>query len=252
MQELGIARYERKSSGFTDWFICVHELPQHPVKPAHSKKSHGKKSRGKLCHALTSNEESLIKTEQSLTKKEKTTDDVTEIFVENRYSEIAPIPVPVVIEPIRYSEIEINIAEFNPQQRVIAQKSLAKVPVATQLIVLMMLKVALIKGSVKSPLAYLNALINKSIAGELDVTRVTELQKQTAKPLSREEVIRQLFAQHSEQIKIDLIKTDSIVVRGIGVISKFEFEKLGLIGNMTETSGLQTKAQFFKNVKELF
>jgi Fe2+ or Zn2+ uptake regulation protein len=229
LQELGIARYERRSSGVTDWFICVHKMPQHPVNSAYSKKSHGKKSHGKTCHVLTKNEESLVKTEQSLTKKEKTTDDF-----------------------VRYSEIEVDIAEFNPQQKIIAQKSLAKVPVATQLIILMMLKVALSKGGVKSPLAYLNALINKSIEGELDINRIAELQKQTAKPLSREEVIRQLFARHGEQIKLDLSKADSILIKGIGVISKFEFEKLGLIEIATRTSEPQAKANFFKTAKDLF
>ncbi|MDD5228091.1 MAG: hypothetical protein PHD53_04750 [Methylococcales bacterium] len=170
LQNLGIARYERKSSGFTDWFICVSDVAQNPVKSAHGKKSHGK-----ICHALTSTEESLVKIEQSVTKKEKTTDDVATVFAENRYSEIATTPISTIVEPIRYSEIEIDIAEFNPQQKVIAQKSLSKIPLATQLIILMMLKVALKKGSIKSPLAYLNALINKSSAGELDTSRLADL-----------------------------------------------------------------------------
>jgi len=251
LQNLGIARYERKSSGRTNWFVALPETAATSIKSPYSKKSDGILPDGKINAALTNNEESLVKTEQSLTKKEKTTDDVAEIYFENCRPEIAEMPMPAVVESMQYSEIEVDIAEFNPQQKIIAQKSLAKVPVATQLIILMMLKVALSKGGVKSPLAYLNALINKAIAGELDITRIAELQKQTAKPLSREEVIRQLFVQHGEQIKLDLSKADSILIKGIGVISKFEFEKLGLIENATKTSGIHAKAQFFKEAKDL-
>ena len=256
LQDVGFARYERESSGRTNWFVALPDMAEKPAKSPHRKKSDGILPDGKIAVALTKNEKSLVNIEQSLTKKEKTTDDVPEIFVENCCQKIAETPIPAIIEanePVRYSEIEVDIAELNPQQRVIAQKSLAKVPVATQLIILMMLKVALSKGGIKSPLAYLNALINKAIAGELDITRKTDLQKQTAKPLPREEVIRQLFALHGEQIKLDLSKLDSIFVKEIGVISKAEFEKLNLIDRSTTCSNeRQTKAQFFKDMKDLF
>ena len=252
LQDIGVARYERESSGRTNWFIVVREMPEKPAKSPHSKKSDGNLPDGKNAPALTKNEESLVKTEQSLTKKEKTTDDVLEILVEKFPPEIAETVIPVSGAPIHYSEINVDIAEFTPQQKIIAQKSLSKIPLATQLVILMMLKVALSKGGIKSPLAYLNSLINKAIAGELDLSRAAELNKQTAQPLSREAKIRKVFAEHGEKIKLDLSKLDSIFIKGIGIISKSECEKLDLIKIVTKTSEPQTKAQFFKEVKEWF
>jgi hypothetical protein len=252
LQDVGFARYERESSGRTNWFIAVPESVAKPAKSPHRKKSDGILPDGKNVAALTKNEESLVKTEQSVTKKEKTTDDVAEISVEKFSPEIAETVIPVSVAPIHYSEIAVDIAEFTPQQKIIAQKSLSKVALATQLVILMMLKVALSKGAIKSPLAYLNSLINKAIAGELDVSRAAELKKQTAPPLSREAKIRNLFAEHGEKIKIELVANNSIFLKGEGSISKSEFEKLDLIKIVTKTGEPQTKAQFFKEAKELF
>lgn len=211
LQDLGFARYERKSSGHTNWFIAVPDAAQIPEKSPHSKKSDVTKSHGKTCQPLTSNEKPLEKIEQSLTKNQKTTNDVVEI-------------------------IEINIAEFNPQQKIIAQKSLSKIPTVTQQIVLMMLKAALTKGGIKSPLAYLNALINKAVVGELDTTRVNTTPATNV--ISRNDKIRKLFAKHGEKITAELIANGFIFMNGEGSIYKSEFEKLGLIEKMMKTGRL--------------
>ncbi len=229
LQDIGFARYERESSGRTNWFITVSELAAKPAQSPHRKKSDGILPAGKNAAALTKNEESLVKNEQSVTKKEKTTDDVLEILVENFSPEIAKAIISVSVAPIHFSEIEIDIAELNPQQKIIAQKSLSKVTLATQWVILMMLKVALSKGGIKSPLAYLNSLINKAIAGELDISRTAELKKQTAKPIPRIEKIRRLFAKHGTGISLELKEKGFIFVQGEGSIYKAEFEKLGLI-----------------------
>ena len=229
LQDIGFARYERESSGRTNWFITVSESAAKPAQSPHRKKSDGNLPDGKNAAALTKNEESLVKTEQSLTKKEKTTDAVAKILVENFCPEIAETPIPVIIAPIHFSEIAVDIAEFTPQQKIIAQKSLSKVALTTQLVILMMLKVALSKGGIKSPLAYLNSLINKAIAGELDISRTAELKKQTAKSIPRIEKIRRLFAKHGTGISLELKEKGFIFLQGEGSIYKAEFEKLGLI-----------------------
>ena len=154
---------------------------------------------------------------------------MAKILVENFCPEIAETPIPVIIAPIHFSEIAVDIAEFTPQQKIIAQKSLSKVALTTQLVILMMLKVALSKGGIKSPLAYLNSLINKAIAGELDISRTAELQKQTARPIPRIEKIRRLFAKHGTGISLELKEKGFIFLQGEGSIYKAEFEKLGLI-----------------------
>ena len=60
---------------------------------------------------------------------------------------------------------------MDEKARLLAKKTLSKVnDTRLQSIVLMMLKTALQKGGVKSPLGYLNALIQKSQAGELDIS----------------------------------------------------------------------------------
>jgi DNA-binding transcriptional regulator GbsR (MarR family) len=223
LQDLGFARYERESSGRTNWFIAIPDTVQIPVKSPHSKKSDGILPHGKIAPVLTKNEKSLENTEQSLTKKENTTTDVPKISPEST--------AVVAVETV-----EIDIAEFTPQQKIIAQKSLSKVPSLTiQKMILMMLKIALTKSDVKSPLAYLNALINKSIAGELDMSHAVELQKQTTKPLSRNEKITRLFEKHRDKITIELLEKGFIFLDGEGSIFKSEFEKLGLITKVTNT-----------------
>ncbi len=211
LQDLGFARFIRKSSGFTDWFICVPDAAQIPAKSPHGKKSNVTKSHGKTCPVLTNTEKSLEKIEHSLTKIQKTTNGRVEF-------------------------VEIDIAEFNPQQKIIAQKSLSKIPTLTQQIVLIMLKAALTKGGIKSPLAYLNALINKAIVGKLDTTHVETMSAPNV--ISRDDKIRRLFAKHRDKITAELNANGFIFIDGEGSIYKSDFEKLGLIEKMTKTGRL--------------
>ena len=130
--------------------------------------------------------------------------------------------------------------QLNPKERIIAKKALAKVPDATQFIIVSMLKAALLKGGVKSPMGYLNALVNKSITGELDITAFTtdkisipanDIERQAL----RETKIRRVFDKHQNKIKTDLIAQGYVSIDGLGPVSKSEFENLGLIDKAPRT-----------------
>lgn len=153
-------------------------------------------------------------------------------------------PITVLIDtttPIALVESEIEIEQlFNLKERIIAKKALAKVPDTTQFIIISMLKVALLKGGIKSPMGYLNALVNKSITGELDITAFTtdkisipanDFERQGL----RESKIRRVFDKHGDKIKADLIAQGHIFIDGLGSVSKSEFETLVLIDKAPRT-----------------
>jgi len=53
LQDLEFARYERESSGHTNWFIALPETASTPPKSPYSKKSDGILPDGKIDHVLT-------------------------------------------------------------------------------------------------------------------------------------------------------------------------------------------------------
>lgn len=158
-----------------------------------------------------------------------------------RESKPEPESISPVVESKTETESKIEIdQQFNPKERIIAKKALAKVPPTTQFIIISMLKVALLKGGIKSPMGYLNALVNKSITGELDITAYTA----TKNPIPnndierqglREAKIRRVFDRHGDKIKADLIAQGHIFIDGLGSVSKSEFETLGLIDKAPRT-----------------
>lgn len=156
-------------------------------------------------------------------------------------------PEPESISPVvetkteTESKIDIEIEQlFNLKERIIAKKALAKVPDTTQFIIISMLKAALLKGGIKSPMGYLNALVNKSITGELDITAfTTDKISIPANDFERQELreskIRRVFDKHGDKIKADLIAQGHIFIDGLGSVSKSEFETLGLIDKAPRT-----------------
>ena len=136
------------------------------------------------------------------------------------------------------SKIVIDIVQFNDKEKIVAQNALAKVPEDTQQTILKLLKAAIAKGDVKSPIRYLNGLVSKALTGDLDVTTfaantlpINDFDKQAR----REEKIKKIFAKSSEKIKVDLATDGHIFIQGEGTVSKSEFEALGLIEKAPHT-----------------
>lgn len=265
LQDLGFASYKRDKTGETFWRISV---PEHPASPAISPRV--KKPRVVF--------ERVLETNNLLQNNQKTTNDVVNLGQENCHISTHALLEKTTLEKLTIEQISSlqtatsavlsetentspaqdntdaldtqlkTVTEFDEKARLLAKKSLVKVPsTATQSIVLMMLKAALQKGGIKSPLGYLNALIHKSQAGELD-TRAFDPQAGQNSPLSdaerqakRNEVIRHVFAKHAQKVKEDLKAQGYIFIERVGVVSKSEFEALGLIEKAPRTTKASLK-----------
>ena len=125
--------------------------------------------------------------------------------------------------------VEVDIPQLTMKEKIIAKKAIAKVSFPLQKIIISMLRAALQKGGIKSPLAYLNGLINKALAGELDIDHIEEAISKKAARESYNEKIKKIFALHSETIKMELKKNGYIMIQGIGSLYETDFERLGLI-----------------------
>jgi hypothetical protein len=95
----------------------------------------------------------------------------------------------------------------------------------------MALKTALSSGNVRSPIAYLNGLINKAKHGSLDVSQYSENNGNKA-PLNRKEEIGQLFAKHGEKIRLDIVTNGIIKTHSLGYVTYDEVKQMGLIGDI--------------------
>jgi plasmid replication initiation protein len=130
------------------------------------------------------------------------------------------------------TDLIFDFSQFNDKDKQLAKNALAKVPEATQRIILDMFKSALAKGGVKSPLHYLNSLVSKSLSGDLDTTafdNVPTPSNHFEKQTRRADKIKQTFAKHTDEIKAKLADDGHIFIQGEGTVSKSEFEALGLI-----------------------
>jgi plasmid replication initiation protein len=156
--------------------------------------------------------------------------------------------------------INFDFSQFNDKDKQLAKNALAKVPEATQRIILDMFKSALAKGGVKSPLHYLNSLVSKSLSGDLDTTafdNVPTPSNHFEKQTRRADKIKQTFAKHTDEIKAKLADDGHIFIQGEGTVSKSEFEALGLIEKVSRKgdksislSDLMAKAEEQENLRK--
>jgi plasmid replication initiation protein len=156
--------------------------------------------------------------------------------------------------------INIDIFQFNDKDKQLAENALAKVPEATQRIILDVFKSALANRDIKSPLRYLNSLVSKSLSGDLDTSAFenkpapsNHFEKQTR----RADKIKQTFAKHTDEIKAKLADDGHIFIQGEGTVSKSEFEALGLIEKVSRKgdksislSDLMAKAEEQENLRK--
>ena len=156
--------------------------------------------------------------------------------------------------------INIDIVQFNDKDKQLAKNALAKVPEATQRIILDMFKSALGKGDVKHPLRYLNSLVSKYLSGDLDITafqNVSTPSNHFEKQTHRADKIKQAFAKYTDEIKTKLAADGYVFIQGEGTVTQSEFEALGLIDKAPRTgaksitlSELMDKAQVQENLRK--
>jgi hypothetical protein len=269
LQDLGFASYTRDKTGETFWRISVPDTPASPAISPRVKKPHVV-----FQHVLETND--------LLQNNQKTTNDVVDFAKENchisthamlekttlgkltiaQISSLQTATNAVVIknttetppqEHIDSLDTQLQtVTELDEKARILAKKTLSKVKdTRTQSIVLMMLKAALQKGGIKSPLGYLNALIQKSEKGELDISHFDPQSAQNSPvnaPLSdserqikRSEAICHVFSKHAQKVKEDLNTQGYIFIERVGVVSKSEFETLGLIEKAPRTAKASLK-----------
>ncbi len=150
--------------------------------------------------------------------------------------------------------------KFNDKDKQLAKNALAKVPEATQRIILDMFKSILAKGDVKHPLRYLNSLVSKSLSGDLDTTafeNVSTPSNHFEKQTHRADKIKQAFAKYTDEIKTKLAADGYVFIQGEGTVTQSEFEALGLIDKSPRTgaksitlSELMDKAQVQENLRK--
>jgi DNA-binding CsgD family transcriptional regulator len=216
LQKLGIASFTRDKFGYTHWVISLHTTLSTPVSTPHTKKP-----REEFCDVLTNNNllEINKKTTASRVNLEKKEEGLTATIADN-----PTIPSEVVNESLILPE------QFSEIEKQVAKKSIKKANLdsVTYSVILMALKTALSSGNVRSPVAYLNGLINKAKDGSLDVSQYNENKAQKA-PINRGEEITQLFARHEEKIRLDIVTNGFIKTHSLGYVNYDEVKKLGLI-----------------------
>ena len=148
-------------------------------------------------------------------------------------SDVEIVAVQEVQQPID-TKINIDIFKFNDKDKQLAQNALAKVPEATQRIILDMFKPALAKGDIKYPVRYLNSLVSKFLSGDLDTTAFDNVPAPNNKN-RRTEIIKQAFAKHTDEFKAKIAQDGFVIIKGEGTVTQSEFEALGLIEKAPRT-----------------
>jgi DNA-binding CsgD family transcriptional regulator len=249
LQKLGIASFTRDKFGYTHWVISLHTTLSSPVNTPHTKKPHKE-----FCDVLTNNH-SLQNNKKTTTRcadfelgsppiLEKKEEGLTATIADNPTIHSEVIDESLIL-PEQFSEIEKQVAKKSIKK--------ANLDSVTYSVILMALKTALTSGNVRSPMAYLNGLINKAKDGSLDISQYSENNGNKA-PLNRREEIAQLFAKHGEKIRLDIVTNGVIKNHSLGYITYHEVKQMGLIGNIwvNKYNELQlAKMNQLSNVKPL-
>ena len=143
-------------------------------------------------------------------------------------------PVTVVEASIADTPAEIELPEqLTDVEKLVAKKSITKADLdtTTYSVIMLALKAALTSGGVRSPIAYLNGLINKAKEGTLDFSNYNRMQASKCQ-LNRDDEIRNLFAKHGEPIMLELVTNGAVHVKPLGLIQYDEAKKLGLVNDV--------------------
>ncbi len=268
LQRLGIASYTRDKYGHTRWLVSVASNLYSPVIPPHTKKPHQEICEvlentektvitektttrcvfeGNLADSDTPTDyinEPQITPAELIDKSVLVTLEIEKIAepeIINEASvvietvESATTAVETVVEtPVIDTPAEIELPEqLTEVEKLAAKKSITKADLdtTTYAVIMLALKAALTTGGIRSPIAYLNGLINKAKEGTLDASNYNRLQASKCQ-LNRSDEIRNLFAKHGEPILLDLVTNGMIHVQSLGLIQYDEVKKLGLVNDV--------------------
>jgi predicted DNA-binding transcriptional regulator len=268
LQRLGIASYTRDKFGHTRWIVSIASNLYSPVIPPHTKIPHQEicevlenndkseiiiktttrcVSEGDLGAADTPSDyinEPQIAPAELIGKSvlvpleiEKIIEPeiINETSVVIETVETATTAVEIVVEtPVTDTPAEIELPEqLTEVEKLVAKKSITKADLdtTTYAVIMLALKAALTTGVVRSPIAYLNGLINKAKEGTLDASNYNELQTKKCQ-LNRSDEIRNLFAKHGDAILLELVTNGAIHVKPLGLVQYDEVKKLGLVNDV--------------------
>jgi predicted DNA-binding transcriptional regulator len=261
LQRLGIATYTRDKYGRTRWLVSVTSTLYSPTISPHTKIPHQE-----ICDVLENNDKSeiIIKTTTRCVSEgdlgvADTTDTppitpvelviepveiaepvvmemVEELVVEPSAVElvISEEPETVVETPVTDTPTKIELPEqLTEVEKLVAKKSITKADLdtTTYAVIMLALKTALTSGGVRSPIAYLNGLINKAKEGTLDSSNYNKLQTSQSQ-LNRSDEIRNVFAKHGESILLELVTNGAVHVKPLGLVQYDEVKKLGLVNDV--------------------
>ena len=224
LRQLGFASFTRDKTGHTFWIISLHKALSSPVSTPHTKKP-----REVFCDDLI-NTESLVnnKTTTSCVYFEEKSLDIDII---NSTESASVLESAQEVNQL-LDEIELPIelvSHLSDMEQLITKKTIRKSQVdsSTYSVILLALKTALLKGNVRSPIAYLNGLISKAKDGSLhaDVNSSNKL------PVTREQEIKDLVARYSDKLLSDIVYRGFITNEKLGYVSYSELKTLGLISN---------------------
>ena len=270
LQRLGIASYTRDKYGHTRWLVSVASNLYSPVIPPHTKKPHQEICdvlenteetvitektttrcvfEGNLGGSDTPSDyinEPQIAPAQLIGKSVLVTLEIekiaepeiineTSVVIETIETvESATTAVETVVEtPVVDTPAEIELPkQLTDVEKLVAKKSITKADLdtTTYAVIMLALKAALTTGGIRSPIAYLNGLINKAKEGTLDTSNYNRLQASKCQ-LNRSDEIRNLFAKHGESILLDLVTNGAVHVKSLGLIQYDEVKKLGLVND---------------------
>ena len=268
LQRLGIASYTRDKYGHTRWLVSVASNLYSPVIPPHTKIPHQEicevlenndkseiiiktttrcVSEGDLGVSDTTNDyinEPQITPAELIGKSVLVTLEIEKIAepeiineksVVSETVETATAAVETVVETsVANTPAEIELPEqLTEVEKLAAKKSITKADLdtTTYAVIMLALKAALTTGGIRSPIAYLNGLINKAKEGTLDASNYNRLQASKCQ-LNRSDEIKNLFAKHGESILLELVTNGSVHVKSLGLIQYDEVKKLGLVNDV--------------------
>ncbi len=268
LQRLGIASYTRDKFGHTRWIVSIASNLYSPVIPPHTKIPHQEicevlenndkseiiiktttrcVSEGDLGAADTPSDyinkpqiapaELIGKSVLVPLEIEKIIEPeiINEASVVIETVETATTAVEIVVEtPVTDTPAEIELPEqLTEVEKLVAKKSITKADLdtTTYAVIVLALKTALTSGGVRSPIAYLNGLINKAKEGTLDASNYNRLQVSKCQ-LNRSDEIRNLFARHGDPILLELVTNGAVHVKSLGLVQYDEVKKLGLVNDV--------------------
>jgi predicted DNA-binding transcriptional regulator len=267
LQRLGIASYTRDKFGHTRWIVSIASNLYSPVIPPHTKIPHQEicevlenndkseiiiktttrcVSEGDLGAADTPSDyinEPQIAPAELIGKSVLVPLEIEKIAEPEIINETSVVietvetttAVEIVVEtPVADTPAEIELPEqLTEVEKLVAKKSITKADLdtTTYAVIMLALKAALTTGVVRSPIAYLNGLINKAKEGTLDASNYNELQTKKCQ-LNRSDEIRNLFAKHGDAILLELVTNGAIHVKPLGLVQYDEVKKLGLVNDV--------------------